>query len=98
IGWHLNGFAGAALATLGIFAPSFVFAAFVDSVVGWSQRSSMFAAFLRGVSSGSIALMAVVMWRLADEALVDAWAIAVFVAALTVLRARAARRWWSARR
>jgi len=98
IGWHLSGFAGAAVATLGIFAPSFVFAAFVDRVVGWSQRSSMFAAFLRGVSSGSIALMAVVMWRLADEALVDAWAIIVFIAALAVLRTRATRRWWSARR
>jgi len=98
IGWHLSGFAGAALATLGIFAPSFVFAAFVDRVVGWSQRSSVFAAFLRGVSSGSIALMAVVMWRLADEALVDAWAIIVFIAALAVLRTRATRRWWSARR
>jgi len=98
IGWHLSGFAGAALATLGIFAPSFVFAAFVDRVVGWSQRSSVFAASLRGVSSGSIALMAVVMWRLADEALVDAWAIILFVAALAVLRTRATRRWWSARR
>jgi len=98
IGWHLSGFAGAALATLGIFAPSFVFAAFVDRVVGWSQRSSVFAAFLRGVSSGSIALMAVVMWRLADEAFVDAWAIIVFIAALVVLRTRATRRWWSARR
>jgi hypothetical protein len=40
----------------------------------------------------------VVMWRLADEAFVDVWAVAVFVAALAVLRARAARRWWSARR
>lgn len=98
IGWHLSGFAGAALATLGIFLPSFVFAAFVDRVVGWSQRSGTFAAFLRGVSSGSIALMAVVMWRLADEAFVDGWAVAVFVAALALLRARAARRWMSARR
>lgn len=98
IGWHLSGFAGAVVATVGIFGPSFVFAALVDRVVGWSQRSSTFAAFLRGVSTGSIALMAVVMWRLADEAIVDAVAATTFVVAFVVLRARSVRRWWSARR
>lgn len=86
IGWHLDGFAGAAVATLGIFAPSFVFAALIGRVVMWSRRSSGFAAFLRGVSSGSIALMLVVMWRLADEALVDTAAAAIFIAAFVLIR------------
>jgi len=98
IGWHLSGFAGATLATLGIFGPSFVFAAFVERVVAWSRRSAMFAAFLRGVSSGSIALMTVVMWRLADESLVDRWAIATFVVVLVALRVRTLRRWRLVRR
>jgi chromate transporter len=102
IGWHLAGFAGAAVATLGIFGPSFVFAAFVDRVVEWSRRSAAFAAFLRGVSSGSIALMAVVMWRLAGEAFVDEKsvdrvAVAVFVVAFAAIRGRAWRRARSAR-
>ena len=35
IGWHLDGFAGAVVATLGIFAPSFVFAALIGRVVVW---------------------------------------------------------------
>jgi chromate transporter len=86
IGWHIAGVGGAVVATLGIFAPSFFFAAVIDRVVAWSQRSSWFAAFLRGVSSGSIALMAVVIWRLADEAFVDAMGIATFVVAILVVR------------
>ena len=102
IGWHLAGFAGAAVATLGIFGPSFVFAAFVDRVVQWSHRSAAFAAFLRGVSSGSIALMAVVVWRLAgeafvDDASIDRVAVAVFVVAFAAIRCRAWRRAQSAR-
>ena len=102
IGWHLAGFAGAAVATLGIFGPSFVFAAFVDRVVQWSHRSAAFAAFLRGVSSGSIALMAVVVWRLAgeafvDDASIDRVAVAVFVVAFAAIRCRARRRAQSAR-
>ncbi|MGA1418491.1 MAG: chromate efflux transporter [Ilumatobacteraceae bacterium] len=85
IGWHLAGFAGAAVATIGIFGPSFVFAALIDQVVSWSRRSHAFGAFLRGVSSGSIVLMATVLVRLADEALVDAWAVATFVVSLSAI-------------
>lgn len=97
IGWHLAGFAGAAVATLGIFGPSFVFAAFVDRVVQWSHRSAAFAAFLRGVSSGSIALIGVVVWRLAgeafvDDASIDRVAVAVFAVAFVAIRGRAWRR------
>jgi len=85
IGWHLAGLGGAAVATLGIFGPSFVFAALVDRVVRLSQRSPMFGAFLRGVSTGSIALMVVVLVRLADEAFIDWWAVATFVVSLAVI-------------
>jgi len=85
IGWHLAGFAGASVATIGIFGPSFVFAALIDRVVSWSRRSRAFGAFLRGVSSGSIVLMATVLVRLADEALVDAWAVATFVVSLSAI-------------
>ena len=85
IGWHLAGVGGAAVATLGIFGPSFVFAALVNRVVRWSQRSQVFGAFLRGVSTGSIALMVVVLVRLADEAFVDWWAVATFVVSLAVI-------------
>lgn len=92
IGWHLAGFGGALVATVGIFGPSFAFAALVDRVVALAGRSQPFTAFLRAVSSGSIALMAVVMWRLADEAFVDRLAVVTFAAAFALIRIWALRR------
>ncbi|MFZ9773397.1 MAG: chromate efflux transporter, partial [Ilumatobacteraceae bacterium] len=102
IGWHIAGIAGAAVATLGIFGPSFVFAGLIDRVVALSQRSRTFSAFLRGVSSGSIALMAIVMWRLAGEAFVDGRsmdrvAVAAFVVVFAMIRGRAWQRTKSVR-
>jgi len=88
IGWHLSGFTGAALATLGIFGPSFVFAAVIERIVVLARSSRILSSFLRGVSSGSIALMAVVMVRLIDEAFVDFWAVTTFVVAFGVVRLR----------
>jgi chromate transporter len=85
IGWHISGVAGALLATIGIFGPSFVFAGLVERVMSWSQRSARFSAFLRGVSSGSIALMAVVVWRLASEVFEDALAVGICAVALAAL-------------
>lgn len=85
IGWHISGVAGALLATIGIFGPSFVFAGLVERVMSWSQRSSTLSAFLRGVSSGSIALMAVVVWRLASEVFEGALAVGICAVALVVL-------------
>lgn len=96
VGWHLAGLGGAAVATFGIFGPSFVFAALVGRVVRWSQRSHVFGAFLRGVSTGSIALMVVVLVRLADEAFVGWWSAATFVLSLAVIVA--VPRWREARR
>ena len=92
IGWHISGVAGALLATIGMFGPSFVFAGLVDRVVVWSQRSARFSAFLRGVSSGSIALMAVVLWRLAGEAFDGTGTIGVFVVTLVLLMANSLRK------
>ena len=92
VGWHISGVAGALVATLGIFGPSFVFAGLVDRIVALSQRSTAFAAFLRGVSSGSIALMAVVLWRLASEAFDDALTVGVFSVALVVLAGNSLRK------
>ncbi|MGA1655960.1 MAG: hypothetical protein ACO39D_07440, partial [Ilumatobacteraceae bacterium] len=66
------------------------------------QRSRTFSAFLRGVSSGSIALMAIVMWRLAGEAFVDGRsidrvAVAAFVVVFALIRGRAWQRTKSVR-
>jgi chromate transporter len=83
IGYLLAGHAGAVLATLGIFLPSFVFVAAVNPWVPKLRRSRWAGSFLDGVNVASMALMAVVTWKLATTALVD-W-VSVVVALLSVV-------------
>ncbi len=71
VGYVLGGFPGAALATLGIFLPAFVFVAGSGPLVPRLRRSPAAGAFLDGVIASSLALMAVVTWQLARAAVVD---------------------------
>ncbi|MGE3819229.1 MAG: chromate efflux transporter [Isosphaeraceae bacterium] len=85
IGYVLGGWPGAALATLGIFLPSFGFVALSGPIVPRLRRSPVAGAFLDGVNAASLALMAVVTWELARAALVDRWTVALAVASALVL-------------
>jgi chromate transporter len=85
IGYVLGGGPGAAVATLGIFLPAFVFVALSGPLVPLLRRSVVAGAALDGVNVASLALMAVVSWHLGRAALVDAWTIALAVASLIVL-------------
>lgn len=85
IGYVLGGPAGAAIATIGIFLPAFVFVAVSGPLVPRLRRSVSAGAFLDGVNVASLALMAVVSWRLGRAALVDALTIALAVASLVAL-------------
>ena len=71
IGYVLGGLPGAALATLGIFLPAFVFVALSGPLVPRIRRSAIAGAFLDGVNAASLALMAVVTWELGRSAIVD---------------------------
>ena len=86
IGWQILGVAGAALATIGIFGPSFVFVALLDRFMRWIEARPAARAFLTGVTMGSLGLMAGVLVRLADDALVDwfTWIVAAVALALLV--------------
>jgi chromate transporter len=64
--------AGAAIATAGIFLPSFVFVAAVNPVVDRLRRSAWTADLLDGVNVCSVGLMAAVTIKLAGQAL-DSW-------------------------
>ncbi|HVL11327.1 MAG TPA: chromate efflux transporter, partial [Gemmata sp.] len=66
IGYLLGGPAGAAVATVGIFLPAFVFVALSVPLVPRLRRSKVAGAFLDGVNAASLALMAVVTVQLAD--------------------------------
>jgi chromate transporter len=85
IGYVLGGPAGAAVATVGIFLPAFLFVAASGPLVPRLRRSGTAAAFLDGVNAASLALMAVVTWQLGRASLVDAPTAALAVASAVLL-------------
>ena len=71
VGYLTGGLRGAVLATLGIFLPSFVFAAFVYPLIPRLRQSPTARAFLDGVTAAALGLMAAVTWQLGRTAIVD---------------------------
>jgi chromate transporter len=84
VGYGAAGFAGAAVATVAAFAPSFVFAIaagrFLDRVRSWALAR----AFLKGVGPAVVGTIAAVGARLGRDAIVDGWTTALFVVALAI--------------
>jgi chromate transporter len=94
VGYLLGGFWGAAVATVGIFLPAFVFVALSGPLVPRIRRSPVAGAFLDGVNVASIALMALVTAQLARAAIVDPWTAGVAaVSAVLLLRFRVSPAW-----
>lgn len=75
VGYLIQGWKGAVLATLGIFLPSFLFVAASGRLLRRLQASPRARAFLDGVNAASLALMAAVLLPLGRAALVDPWTI-----------------------
>lgn len=71
IGYVLGGPAAAAVATLGIFLPAFVFVAISGPLVPRIRRSKTAGAVLDGVNLASLALMAAVTIQLGRSAIID---------------------------
>lgn len=85
VGYLLAGFPGAALATVAIFTPGFVFVAALTRVLPHLRSREWTSAALDGVNASAIGLMAAVLVELAGEALGDPVSIAVGVVSLAVL-------------
>jgi len=85
LGYLLHGWAGAAVATIAIFFPSFLMAGAVGALAGRIRRSRMAAAFLNGVNAAAVALMASVAWSLGRATLVDGWTWVIGVASAILL-------------
>jgi chromate transporter len=85
VGYLLRGPAGAAVATVGIFLPAFLFVAASGPLIPFLRRSRLAGAFLDGVNVASLALMAVVTAELGTSAVVDGWTAALAVASAAVL-------------
>jgi chromate transporter len=84
VGYLVAGASGAAVATVGIFLPSFVFVALSSPLVPRLRRSPWAAGFLDGANAASVALMAVVTWDLGRAAIID-WVTAGLAATSAVL-------------
>ncbi len=85
IGYVLGGVPGAALATLGIFLPSFVFVALSHPLIPKLRASRRAGAFLDGVNVAALGLMAAVTWQLGRVAIVDTTTAALALIALALL-------------
>lgn len=86
-GYVIDGLPGAAVATLGIFLPSFIFVSLTHPLLPRLRRSPWASPFLDGVNVAALALMAVVTVTLAREVLDDAFTAGLFaVAALVLIR------------
>jgi chromate transporter len=89
VGFQLAGWPGAVVATLGIFAPAFVFVAASGPIIPALRRSRVTAAALDAINVASLALMAGVTLLLARDAITDPLTLAIAaVAALLLVRYR----------
>ena len=94
VGYLVGGGAGAVLATIGIFLPSFVFVAASRPLLPKIRGSRWAAAFLDGVNVAALGLMAAVTWELARAAVTD-WptALLALVAAVLLIRLKVNSAW-----
>ena len=85
IGYVLHGWSGALLATVGIFAPGFVFVACSQPLVPRLRASAVTGAVLDGVVVASLGLMAAVTWNLFRSTIADPGAAVLALAAAVLL-------------
>jgi chromate transporter len=85
IGYALGGYAGAIVATAGIFLPAFFFVAVSGPLISKIRRSETAGAFLDAVNAASLSLMAVVTWQLGRAAIIDWLTVALLIGSLVLL-------------
>jgi len=94
IGYLLAGWRGAALATLGMFLPAFVYVGATAGFLPKLRQSPVASAFLDGVNVAAVVLMAFVGWQFARASLVNASAVILaVVSAVLVLRYKVNSAW-----
>jgi chromate transporter len=94
IGYLLGGWRGAALATIGMFLPAFVYVGLTAHVLPKLRKSPLAGAFLDGVNAAAVALMAFVGWQFARATLLNVPAIVLtFIALFLLLRYKVNSAW-----
>jgi chromate transporter len=92
VGYLVAGVPGAAVATMGIFLPAFVFVALAGGLADRLRRRPLTAALLDGVNAAAVGLMAAVTLLLAHDAIVDPPTAALALGTGLVLLWREVRR------
>ena len=85
VGYLVEGWQGALVATLAIFLPSFLFIATIHPLATTLRRSPWTSAILDGVNIAALALMGGVMLQLGQSALIDPLTWLMALAALIIL-------------
>jgi chromate transporter len=93
VGYLLAGGAGAAAATVGIFAPAFAFVALSGPLVRLVRSSTWARAVLDAVTAASLGLMAAVWLQLVPVALVDLTTVAIALITAIALARRINPAW-----
>jgi chromate transporter len=94
IGYLLEGPRGAAIATIAIFLPAFIFVALSGPLLPRIRKSRAAGGVLDGVNVGSLALMAVVTWQLGRVTVVDrATVVLAALSLIALLRLRINPAW-----
>lgn len=97
VGYLVAGPAGAFVATVGIFLPSFVFVGLLTRVTDRLRATPWTSVLLDGVNATALALMAGVTWELGRSTLVDPWTVAIALVTLLLLwRTRLNSAWYVA--
>jgi len=85
IGWQMNGIAGAIVATLGIFLPSFLFVLILHPLIPKMRRLKVIRAFLDAVNVAAVALIVAVCVEMARDTLTDWRTILIGAASLIIV-------------
>jgi chromate transporter len=94
LGYVLAGWRGAGVATLGMFVPAFTYVALTANVLPKMRKSPNAGAFLDGVNTAAVALMAFVGFQFAREVVTTPLSLVIgAVAAVLVFRYRVNSAW-----
>lgn len=85
IGYQINGFYGALVATIGIFLPSFAFVALLNPLVKKMRNSKLFSSFLDAVNVASVAIIISVCIAMGKETITVWKTIVIAVLSIALL-------------